>query len=222
MTIGTPVETVLDGRDALLAVGMNGEPLPLAHGFPVRMVVPGLYGYVSACKWLNELELTTFEEFDAYWVKRSWSARAPIKTSPVSTPQAAGERGRGHGARRRGRVGPALGRRPRGGARRRRALAAGPARGRGQRRHLAPVGVAVARHTRDPPPGGPRDRPQRLHTDRPAPGHRARRRHRTAFGGGHRDLTPPTTPTISTSFTLSSLPEQPCAGTVDNPGDRDS
>ncbi|MGW2997916.1 molybdopterin-dependent oxidoreductase, partial [Streptomyces sp. NPDC001193] len=60
MTLGTPVEDVLDGRDAMLAVGMNGEPLPFAHGYPVRMLVPGLYGYVSACKWITEIELTTF------------------------------------------------------------------------------------------------------------------------------------------------------------------
>ncbi|TDQ49594.1 DMSO/TMAO reductase YedYZ molybdopterin-dependent catalytic subunit [Actinorugispora endophytica] len=80
MTIGTPLEDVLDGRDAMLALGMNGVPLPLRHGFPVRMVVPGLYGYVSACKWLAELELTTFDAFDAYWVPRGWSALGPIKT----------------------------------------------------------------------------------------------------------------------------------------------
>ncbi|MFI6701506.1 sulfite oxidase [Streptomyces sp. NPDC050509] len=88
MTIGSPVETVMDGRDALLAVGMNGEPLPFDHGFPVRMVVPGLYGYVSACKWLQDLELTTFADYDAYWVKRSWSQEAPIKTeSRIDTPR---------------------------------------------------------------------------------------------------------------------------------------
>ncbi len=88
MTIGTPVETVLDGRDAMLAVGMNGEPLPFEHGFPVRMVVPGLYGYVSACKWLTDLELTTFDAYDAYWVKRSWSREAPVKTeSRIDTPR---------------------------------------------------------------------------------------------------------------------------------------
>ncbi|MBB0246502.1 molybdopterin-dependent oxidoreductase, partial [Streptomyces alkaliphilus] len=88
MTIGTPVEAVLDGREALLAVGMNGEPLPFRHGFPVRMVVPGLYGYVSACKWLEELELTTFAEVDAYWVRRRWAAEAPIKTqSRIDTPR---------------------------------------------------------------------------------------------------------------------------------------
>lgn len=88
MTIGTPVEDVMDGRDALLAVGMNGEPLPFEHGFPVRMVVPGLYGYVSACKWIKDIELTTFDDYDAYWVKRSWSPQAPIKTeSRIDTPR---------------------------------------------------------------------------------------------------------------------------------------
>lgn len=92
MTLGTPVEAVMDGRDALLAVGMNGEPLPFQHGFPVRMVVPGLYGYVSACKWLRELRLTTFSAYDAYWVRRSWAARAPVKTqSRIDTPRSSAE-----------------------------------------------------------------------------------------------------------------------------------
>ncbi|MEH1012225.1 molybdopterin-dependent oxidoreductase [Micromonospora sp. CPCC 206060] len=87
-TCGTPTEVLRDGRDALLAVGMNGEPLPVEHGFPVRMVVPGLYGYVSACKWLVELELTSFADFDAYWVPRGWSARGPIKTqSRIDVPR---------------------------------------------------------------------------------------------------------------------------------------
>ncbi|MGW4161329.1 molybdopterin-dependent oxidoreductase [Streptomyces sp. NPDC004788] len=89
MTIGSPVETVMDGRDALLAFGMNGEPLPFAHGFPVRMVVPGLYGYVSACKWITSIELTTFAAYDAYWVPRGWAAQAPVKTeSRIDTPKA--------------------------------------------------------------------------------------------------------------------------------------
>ncbi len=88
MTIGTPVETVLDGRDTMLCVGMNGEPLPLVHGFPVRMLTPGLYGYAGACKWMTELELTTFADFDAYWVRRGWGARGPVKTaSRIDKPQ---------------------------------------------------------------------------------------------------------------------------------------
>ncbi|MGX9921880.1 molybdopterin-dependent oxidoreductase [Streptomyces sp. NPDC002248] len=88
MTLGTPVEDVMDGRDALLAFGMNGEPLPFTHGFPVRMVVPGLYGYVSACKWIESIELTTFDAYDPYWVKRDWARQAPIKTSArIDTPK---------------------------------------------------------------------------------------------------------------------------------------
>ncbi|MFJ3586760.1 molybdopterin-dependent oxidoreductase [Streptomyces sp. NPDC090127] len=88
MTLGSPVEDVMDGRDAMLAVGMNGEPLPFDHGFPVRMLVPGLYGYVSACKWITDIELTTFDTYDPYWVKRKWARRAPIKTqSRIDTPK---------------------------------------------------------------------------------------------------------------------------------------
>jgi DMSO/TMAO reductase YedYZ molybdopterin-dependent catalytic subunit len=79
MTIGSPTAVVMDGRDAMLAVGMNGEPLPVEHGFPVRMVVPGLYGYVSACKWIVELEATTFAADRAYWVQGGWAAQGPIK-----------------------------------------------------------------------------------------------------------------------------------------------
>ncbi|MFJ6835751.1 sulfite oxidase [Streptomyces sp. NPDC091209] len=88
MTIGSPVDDVMDGRDALLAVGMNGRPLPFEHGFPVRMLVPGLYGYVSACKWIKDIELTTFDAYDPYWVRRNWARRAPIKTqSRIDTPK---------------------------------------------------------------------------------------------------------------------------------------
>ncbi|WP_033346481.1 molybdopterin-dependent oxidoreductase [Catenuloplanes japonicus] len=87
-TCGTPTGVLRDGRDALLAVGMNGEPLPIEHGFPARMVVPGLYGYVSACKWITEIELTSFADFDAYWVPRGWSALGPVKTqSRIDTPR---------------------------------------------------------------------------------------------------------------------------------------
>ncbi|MEU3469264.1 molybdopterin-dependent oxidoreductase [Streptomyces sp. NPDC006687] len=88
MTLGSPVEDLLDGRDAILAVGMNGEPLPFDHGFPVRMLVPGLYGYVSACKWIEDIELTTFDAYDPYWVKRKWARRAPVKTQArIDTPK---------------------------------------------------------------------------------------------------------------------------------------
>ena len=86
-TCSTPTAAITDGRDAMLAVAMNGEPLPLEHGFPVRMVVPGLYGYVSATKWVTELELTTFDE-TAYWTTRGYAAQAPIKTSSrIDTPK---------------------------------------------------------------------------------------------------------------------------------------
>jgi DMSO/TMAO reductase YedYZ molybdopterin-dependent catalytic subunit len=78
-TASTPLEALTDDRDSLLAVGMNGEPLPLEHGFPVRMVVPGLYGYVSATKWVTELEVTRFDRAQAYWTPRGWSERGPIK-----------------------------------------------------------------------------------------------------------------------------------------------
>lgn len=80
-TASTPLEMLTDDRDALLAVAMNDEPLPLRHGFPVRMVVPGLYGYVSATKWVTELKVTTFADDVAYWTPRGWSERGPIKTA---------------------------------------------------------------------------------------------------------------------------------------------
>lgn len=76
----TPLEVLQDDRDAMLAVGMNGEPLPLEHGYPVRMVVPGLYGFVSATKWVVDLEVTRFADSKAYWTQRGWSERGPIKT----------------------------------------------------------------------------------------------------------------------------------------------
>jgi len=88
MNLGVATEPVMDGRAALLAVGMNGQPLPPEHGFPVRVVVPGLYGYVSACKWVVDMELTTFPAFTAYWSQRGWSQQAVIKTeSRIDTPK---------------------------------------------------------------------------------------------------------------------------------------
>jgi DMSO/TMAO reductase YedYZ molybdopterin-dependent catalytic subunit len=79
-TSGIPLQTVMDGRDAMLAVAMNGTALPVAHGFPVRMVVPGLYGYVSACKWITDIEVTTYAANTAYWAQQGWAQQAPIKT----------------------------------------------------------------------------------------------------------------------------------------------
>ena len=87
-TASTPVSVLTDGRDALLAVGMNGSALPYEHGFPVRMIVPGLYGFVSATKWLTELEVTRFDRAEAYWTRRGWAPQAPIRTfSRIDVPR---------------------------------------------------------------------------------------------------------------------------------------
>ncbi|WP_313673961.1 molybdopterin-dependent oxidoreductase [Mycolicibacterium sp.] len=87
-TAGTPVEALTDGRDSLLAIAMNGAALPVEHGYPARLVVPGLYGFVSATKWVVDLELTRFDRVEAYWTKLGWSAKAPIKTqSRIDVPR---------------------------------------------------------------------------------------------------------------------------------------
>ncbi|MEJ7651639.1 MAG: molybdopterin-dependent oxidoreductase [Nakamurella sp.] len=86
-TLSAPLEALTDDRQALFAIGMNGEPLPFEHGFPVRMVVPGLYGFVSATKWIASMELTTFSKVSAYWTQRGWSDHGPIKlSSRIDTP----------------------------------------------------------------------------------------------------------------------------------------
>lgn len=87
-TAGTPVQALTDGREALLAVGLNGQPLPVEHGYPARLVVPGLYGYVSATKWVVDLELTRFDRAQAYWTRQGWAAQAPVKTeSRIDVPR---------------------------------------------------------------------------------------------------------------------------------------
>jgi DMSO/TMAO reductase YedYZ molybdopterin-dependent catalytic subunit len=88
-TAGMPTDWVMDdAREAMIAVRMNDEPLPLEHGFPARLIVPGLFGYVSATKWLSELELTTLEAFDAYWIPRGWAKEAPVLTqSRIDVPR---------------------------------------------------------------------------------------------------------------------------------------
>ena len=87
-TSGFPVSTAMDGRDALIAIGMNGQPLPLMHGYPARLVVPGLYGYVSATKWLSEINITTWSAEQGYWIPRGWSRDAPVKTqSRIDVPR---------------------------------------------------------------------------------------------------------------------------------------
>lgn len=85
---GFPIEVAMDGRDAMIAIGMNGQPLPPRHGFPARLIVPGVYGYVSATKWLSKIELTTWDEAVGYWVPRGWSRDAPVKTqSRIDVPR---------------------------------------------------------------------------------------------------------------------------------------
>lgn len=91
-TCGSPSAVLTDpGRQAMLVIGMNGEPLPIEHGFPVRMFIPGLYGFVSGTKWITDMELTTFDARRAYWLQRGWGQRAPIKTmSRIDSPGAFG------------------------------------------------------------------------------------------------------------------------------------
>jgi DMSO/TMAO reductase YedYZ molybdopterin-dependent catalytic subunit len=87
-TSGFPVSVALDGRDAMIALGMNGEALPLEHGFPARLVVPGLYGYVSATKWLQNIKLTTWDAEEGFWVPRGWARDGPVKTqSRIDVPR---------------------------------------------------------------------------------------------------------------------------------------
>jgi DMSO/TMAO reductase YedYZ molybdopterin-dependent catalytic subunit len=88
-TAGTPLSVLTDGRNAVLAIAMNGQPLPFEHGFPVRLVVPGLYGYVSATKWVTDLKVTTFAQDQGYWTPQGWSERGPVKTeSRIDVPRA--------------------------------------------------------------------------------------------------------------------------------------
>ncbi|MDT5129095.1 MAG: hypothetical protein QOH54_4739 [Mycobacterium sp.] len=95
-TAGTPVEALTDDRDSLLAITMNDQPLPVEHGYPARLVVPGLYGYVSATKWIVDLEVTRFDRAKAYWTQLGWSARGPIKTeSRIDVPRSGADVPRG-------------------------------------------------------------------------------------------------------------------------------
>jgi DMSO/TMAO reductase YedYZ molybdopterin-dependent catalytic subunit len=187
-TAGTPVDVLLEAdRGALLAVGMNGEALPPEHGFPVRMVVPGLYGYVSATKWVTDLEVTTFGARQAYWLQRGWAEKAPDQ-DPVPD-RRAGRAGAGRAGDRRRDGLVAADRDLRGGGPAGRwRLAAGRAGHRGQPRHLADVAHRVRRRARRAHRAGPGDRPERGHPDRAAPGRRPGRRHRLAHGDLRRSL----------------------------------
>ena len=92
----TPIEVLTDDRDAMLAVAQNGEPLTVEHGFPVRMIVPGLYGYVSATKWVVDLEVTRFDDAQGYWTDKGWSAHGPVKlASRIDVPRGGDTVGRG-------------------------------------------------------------------------------------------------------------------------------
>jgi DMSO/TMAO reductase YedYZ molybdopterin-dependent catalytic subunit len=91
-TAGTPLSALTDDRNALLAIEMNGQPLPFEHGFPVRLVVPGLYGYVSATKWVTDLKVTSFADDQGYWISRGWSALGPVKTESRIDVPASGDR----------------------------------------------------------------------------------------------------------------------------------
>ena len=91
-TCGTPLSALIDDRGAMLAIAMNGTPLPIEHGFPVRTIVPGLYGYVSACKWVVDLEVTRFDDISAYWTDRGWSEKGPVKlASRIDVPRSGAE-----------------------------------------------------------------------------------------------------------------------------------
>jgi hypothetical protein len=91
-TCGTPLSALTDDRNAMLAVAMNGKPLPLEHGFPVRTLVPGLYGYVSACKWVVDMEVTRFDRISAFWTEKGWGEMGPVKmSSRIDVPRSGDE-----------------------------------------------------------------------------------------------------------------------------------
>ena len=172
-TSGTPLQVVLDGRNALLAVAMNGTALPIVHGFPARMVVPGLYGYVSATKWVTDIEVTTFAAAHAYWAQRGWSQQAPIRDR-VQNRRTCRRRVTRAGPDSGGRcgLGAAQGHRRRGGATQRRPMARGPAGYRARHRHLAAVGLGMDGLAGQLPDRSSRHRRDRLHPDRrPGPDH---------------------------------------------------
>ena len=157
-TCGTPLEALTDGRNAMLAIGMNGVPLPIEHGFPVRTIVPGLYGYVSATKWVVDLEVTKFADFSAYWTERGWSEQGPVKiASRIDVPRSNETGGSRHRDGRR--IGVVAADRNRGsrGLAGRRALAGDDARRGAEQRHLGAVDDAPDGRQRRPRAAGPGD-----------------------------------------------------------------
>ena len=190
MTIGAPTRSALEVEDAMLAFGMNGEPLPVEHGFPVRMLIPGLYGYVSACKWLTRIEATTYDAFDAYWIERDWAAEGPIKVaSRIDTPAPL----RRFPAGRRAIAGVAWAQ-TRGIARVEVKVddedwVAGRALARGRRRPVAPVGAAPRLQRRHAHAHRPRHGGRRRAADRRAGRALPRRLQRLALHPGDRRMT---------------------------------
>ncbi len=187
---GFPVANAMDGRDAMVVVGMNGEPLPIEHGFPVRLLVPGLYGFVSATKWLTEIELTTFADFDHYWLRRGWAQQAPIKLmSRIDTPRGPVQDPRRADGRRRCGVGPDDRHRGGRGLDRRRRVATGRVGGRALERHLAAMGAPLGRHAGPSCHHGPCDRRDWRNPDRRARRTNPRRCVRTSPDRGDRRMT---------------------------------
>ena len=182
----------MDGRDAMIAIGMNGEALPLEHGFPARLVVPGLYGYVSATKWLRTIELNRWSDAEGYWVPLGWARDGPIKTeSRIDVPRSSTKLAAGADDDRRRRLGAAPRRRQGRGARRRRPVAGGDAGHRRHRRHLAAVvdrrGTATSgQHTLQVRATDKTGETQTERGRRPGP----ERRHRLPHPARHRRLTP--------------------------------
>ena len=190
MTISTPVAAIMDGRNALLAVGMNGQPLPVAHGFPARMIVPGLYGYVSATKWVTKLTLTTFARQKAYWTQRGYSAQAPIKNRVAHRRAQAAVPGQGRPRHGGGRgLGAGQGHRQGRGQRGQRPVAAGHAGRLRRHRHLAAVDVGLGRQARAAQPPGPGHRQLRRDADTAARLPGTQRRQRLGLRRGDRHLT---------------------------------
>ena len=167
MTISTPLALATDGRDAMLAIGMNGEVLPREHGFPARIVIPGLYGFISATKWVTKLTLTTYDEKSVVLdPARLGHRRAHQDLQPDRHPEAARNARQGRGRHRRRRLGAAERWRRQGpGPRRRRCLAGRRARPDGRQRLLAPVVLQVGRRLRLAHHRGPRHRRQRQRAD---------------------------------------------------------
>ena len=189
-TCGTPLEKLTDpGTNAILAIAMNGEPLPIDHGFPVRMLVPGLYGYVSATKWVVDLEVTRFADFTAYWTDKGWSERGPVKLAsrievpesgdnvPVGELTIAGAAWAQHDRDLGGGVLP-----------RRRRLGACRPRPGAQRGHLEAVGGHGRRRGGRPPGAGAGDLRGRRGADRRRAGRASRRGDRVARGRVQRRL----------------------------------